>query len=943
MRRKIRNRIVALTFAATLVLGGGLRVFAAERIADTVYHNGYIYTMTETLEETKDVNNAKKVDVVATKDGKIIFVGSSAEASSAGYLTPDNVGKIVDLKGKTMLPGLIDGHGHFPGQGNLDLHQVNLNSPPLGSMTCFADYVAALKKKAADTPAGDWVQGWGYDDTLITEMAHPTRAILDEVSTEHPVVVKHISEHMLVANSAALALAGITKGSANAQIEGVVLDANGEPTGLLQETKAMGLVSSLVPTSTDARKDIKDTARASQVYAAAGVTTSDMGGAIMPMQFPALQQALANDALDVRVVVHPFGYLQFGATEVSFMNRLALNWNGDLSNGFISGPSASTPTMGADITRLGIKTLDSSSAIVEYPAPSGLPDERFFLGAWKMIQDGSNQGYTGYFKNPGYYDWGSYTSANSCDSGSAYFNGLPGTVNIPKETLEQYVELYHKNGQSVEVHTNGSKSAELFVTALEKAVAKHPEITDSRHTSIHGQMMERQHLERLIGKYDNLAMTADMYEELDGVFKDGKVDDTLGGVIGSGQLGNLMKAQNLINSYYINHTYFWGDRHLSIFMGPGRGKNMNPAGWSVAYGQRFTAHNDTTVTPISPLRSVHSLVTRMSYGGQLVSGEGKDVNAKVMYPERKDGAERAFWNYDQRVNVLQALHAVTIDPAFQNKLEDRIGSIAVGKLADFTILDENIFTVAEKEPLRLADLRVASTIVGDKLVHGVLPGSTDFTTRFSGSYEQPEGVAVTKVNASSISRETADKEYAALPQGQNRLGTFAFTAEVTPEKSAVFQFNFLGNGATVAEHQLHKLYATQTKAYSYGKPSPDAFANNPSGMWWIASIEDPTVALEPAVTLDVDKTYIAFFVIRDNDAEGFDTDLASGKIVDPVTLATTGNLPPNGVTADTPKHSSGGSSSGCSASSGSPAYDLAVLVVAFLGMALIRNRRRDTE
>ena len=68
-------------------------------------------------------------------------------------------------------------------------------------------------------------------------------------------------------------------------------------------------------------------------------------------------------------------------------------------------------------------------------------------------------------------------------------------------------------------------------------------------------------------------------------------------------------------------------------------------------------------------------------------------------------------------SIRQALRAVTIMPAWQNKVEDRIGSIEVGKLADFTIMDKDVFEVAETAPRTIADLRVAATIVGDKVVH----------------------------------------------------------------------------------------------------------------------------------------------------------------------------------------------------------------------------------
>ena len=134
---KNRTSKYAFCFAAAiaLVLGGGMQLRAADKKADTVYHNGTIYTVTEDFRKPSQLNTPNTVEVVATLNGKIVFVGSESEAKAQGFLNASNVNKIVDLKGKTMLPGFVDGHGHFPGQGELDLFQANLNSPPIGTMT----------------------------------------------------------------------------------------------------------------------------------------------------------------------------------------------------------------------------------------------------------------------------------------------------------------------------------------------------------------------------------------------------------------------------------------------------------------------------------------------------------------------------------------------------------------------------------------------------------------------------------------------------------------------------------------------------------------------------------------------------------------------------------------------------------------------------------------
>lgn len=943
MKNHAKYYVIACAAAVSLTLGGGMRLNAAEKLADTVYHNGTIYTVTEDFHKPSQLKDPNKAEVVATLNGKIVFVGTTAEATVKGYLDAANVAKIVDLRGKTMLPGFIDGHGHFPGQGELDLFQANLNSPPIGTMTSIKDYIPVLAALAAKTEEGKAVTGKGYDDTLVTEKRHPTKEDLDEASTKHPIVIVHTSDHINAGNSLAFQMAGFDRKDINA--EGVYVR-DGKPyigvrtvkkadgwdfTGVCAETEAMGLLNDVTqnhgPSITD--KSVRSVARASQVYVAAGVTTADLGGGVLAMPtvygnagfaLNQIQTGLKSGVLAPRVVVHPFGYMAYGPVEMGKINRMVLGWTGD-----DYAEPGDTPAKGSDITSLSLKGVSAEMGGV---APEGLPPNRIFMGAWKIIYDGSNQGYTGYFKTPGYYDpgYGGYEKG---------YTGMPNATTFSKETLEKTIELYHAANQSIEVHTNGSWAAEDYVTALEKAVAKHPDIMDTRDCAIHGQMMERQHLERLVGDYSKLDSTKDMYTELAGA----AVDIDLRAALHNGE---LMRKQNLVNSYFVNHAFYWGDRHMEIFMGPGRAKNMNPCGWSAAYDLPFSVHNDTTVTPISPLRSMEDAVTRISSptplgsGGTLISGEGKDLDAVAYYEETKGGEQKPFWNYDQRVNVLQALHAITIVPAYQNHMEDKIGSITEGKFADFTILDQDPFKI---DPSGIAEMRVATTIVGDEPVHGVLPDSDTFASQLAPSYDQPNGTSVSSFEGTAIDNAAAEKNYASLPVDSKRLGTFAFTAELKSGQSAVFQMNVLGNGGAVSQVGLYKLNETKAIPYEYGKPSSDELATA-SGKWWIADIKAPTKALDPSDTLALDHTYMAFFVIADNDPV-YDLDPADGVIKDPVSIATTGPLPTNGADA-TGSGNDGGSSSGCTVGS-APSYDLLVLLLGFSAVAAFRVLRRREE
>ena len=140
------------------------------------------------------------------------------------------------------------------------------------------------------------------------------------------------------------------------------------------------------------------------------------------------------------------------------------------------------------------------------------------------------------------------------------------------------------------------------------------------------------------------------------------------------------------------HTYFWGDHHRDIFLGPDRAKRISPLRSALKRGILFSNHNDTFVTPIDPLLSVWSAVNRLTSSGQVLGEE-------------------------YTISVMDALRSVTSWAAYQ-ACEERIkGSLEPGKLADFVILEANPLTVA-KETIK--DIGISATIVGDEVVYGSL-------------------------------------------------------------------------------------------------------------------------------------------------------------------------------------------------------------------------------
>ncbi len=159
--------------SAALALLPAVLVAQQVSVPDTIYINGSVITM----------DGARIVQAVAVRGDRIAATGTSeAIRKMAGPATT-----IVDLKGATMLPGLIDPHSHFPGSGTSALFSVDLSGPPVGTVDSIDALVAALHKKALATPKGEWIRGHGYDQTLLKEGVHPTRYDLDRASTDHPI------------------------------------------------------------------------------------------------------------------------------------------------------------------------------------------------------------------------------------------------------------------------------------------------------------------------------------------------------------------------------------------------------------------------------------------------------------------------------------------------------------------------------------------------------------------------------------------------------------------------------------------------------------------------------------------------------------------------------------------------------------------------------------
>jgi predicted amidohydrolase YtcJ len=204
-------------------------------VPDVIFFDGVIYTGVGLAEDKPQV-----VEAIAIGGGKVLAVGTTEEITHlAGPKT-----RLRDLKSSSsstfVFPGFNDAHVHMGSAG-----QTKLNVDLTG-VKSLAEMLTRIQTFANDAPAGHWLTGSNWDHTLWASKTLPIRQDLDKVTGGHPTFLGRIDGHIAIANSAALAAAGITGKTVPPQGGAIDLDGNGEPTGILRET-AQGLVEKVIP------------------------------------------------------------------------------------------------------------------------------------------------------------------------------------------------------------------------------------------------------------------------------------------------------------------------------------------------------------------------------------------------------------------------------------------------------------------------------------------------------------------------------------------------------------------------------------------------------------------------------------------------------------------------------------------------------------------------
>ncbi|WP_269790454.1 amidohydrolase [Stenotrophomonas sp. Iso1] len=397
---------------------------AGQIVADSIYYGGDIVT----------VNDAQPtVEALAIKDGKIVALGSLSDitTSSKGAST-----KMVDLKGKTLLPGFIDPHSHFI-NGMAMEDQANVTAPPVGPASTAAEIVTELQRfaKAKSKKPGDIILGYGYDDNMLPGDHPLTRDDLDPAFPDNPVIVLHVSTHGAVLNSAALKKFGISA-ETKTPAGGVIARKPGtqEPTGLLMETAWIPLHEQLPASSQE--QEPGQIKYAQDLYAAAGVTTAQDGASMAP-QVEVLKRAAERGELFIDVISYPF--------------------IGDLEK-----------------------------VLQVHPANTfGSYSNHLKLGGCKILADGSPQGKTAFFTTP-------YLTGGP--GGEKDWRGEP---TFPQDVLNGMFKTCYDNGLQVIAHANGDAGIDAVLEGHEFGIAGAAE-KDRRTVIIHSQFVRKDQLQKYL-------------------------------------------------------------------------------------------------------------------------------------------------------------------------------------------------------------------------------------------------------------------------------------------------------------------------------------------------------------------------------------------------------------------------------------------------------------
>jgi predicted amidohydrolase YtcJ len=570
--------------------------YAADKPADTIYRNGYVYT----VDARDSVQQA-----LAVRAGRIVYVGDNAGAQA---LTGKKT-EVIDLQGRMLMPGLVDAHMH-PQSGGSRLLNCSLNYESL-TVAQFQSRIQACIDNDKKSGPERWliVVNW-FQQGMLPDGVETTAAMLDALKTSRPIIVRSSFGHSALLNSKGIKLAKIERDTPNPPGGVITRDDKGNATGLLEDA-AQDLAMNLPPPLT-----VAENLAASKAALAAmrqqGITTF-LDAYTDPETMTAFADLHKQGKLTARAHFAVLIDLDKGATPQSAVAELLKQ-----QKQFDQGPTKVAPSMQVRHAKLFM------DGVISAPAFTGAMIDPYLV----------NKG------TPEKPDW----KPGPHNGPASYFS--------PESLRATLKELAHAHIDP-HIHVDGDRAVRESLDAIAD-LRKTPEGKRVRPALAHDEIVAPADYPRF-AQLDVTPVLSFQWAK--------PAPDTVGA--------------------------------LKDFMGPQRYAIVEPQALLLNAGARIAYGSDWPVDPLDEWFALKVGVTRTA-----APGAGKEYAGTLT---AQPGLPRAA-----------ALRAITLNAAYTLRQETLTGSLEVGKLADFIVLDRNFFTIPAED---IANIRVLQTVVGGKIVY----------------------------------------------------------------------------------------------------------------------------------------------------------------------------------------------------------------------------------
>lgn len=446
---QLMKRTILLLFLSASILLAALTY----RARPVLIENAHILTMdpANTVTDTLLLQGSKVIAVGKNPAYSCEFLKTLVNSECFRHWKRAPFGiRRLNLEGRTVLPGFVDAHSHFPSSG---LISTGLNlSPADGPVTdTVNDLLEKVAAAAEHQPVSQWILGFNYDDALLVDKRHPTRLELDKAAPEHAVYLWHRSGHMGVANTRALRELNLNllvgENRQDAVSGGFVgRDDIGLLNGLLQEKAAPGL-----------RRLIEE---------------------IPVWKLPGVLLSAGNEYLEAGVTTAQNGFADVTITRLlRWAQRLGL-----IKQRLVVWPAhdklARVPSVAVS---KGSASHGATNRVIGWPE---YDREDLAISAMKLIADGSPQGRTAWMSQP-YLPF---------EGGADNYQGIQ---TLTERKLHELIIRYHRSGLQMAIHGNGDAAIDAIIRGLQKAVLLAPR-EDARHIIVHAQTIRQEQISALV-------------------------------------------------------------------------------------------------------------------------------------------------------------------------------------------------------------------------------------------------------------------------------------------------------------------------------------------------------------------------------------------------------------------------------------------------------------